>query len=227
MHGWHILLLTVTFTTDATARQRWSLKVSLACLMHLHKLRTKESPDTGHRPSSWVEALELWQQPGACKFTARDRRRELSTAMVDTIRENRATLLDWAYAVRGIAGGSTACAVHNDLNHANVLIAGGCPCFLDLEDIVREDPRVAFGHAAFKVARHAVYTGAVSADDVREKWAALWLKQRVAGTRYGGPSVRAATNYIRHRRDRILADRTGATGASFMTSRSDSPISLS
>jgi hypothetical protein len=121
----------------------------------------------------------------------------LSTAMIDAIRQNRATLLKWTHAARDIAGGITACAVHNDLNHANVVIAGGRPCFLDLEDIVSEDPRVAFGHAAFKVGRHAVYTGAVSADDLRAEFVP-WLKQRVAGTRYEG--------FFPYARLRIISD---------------------
>src|SRR5262249_28501442 len=123
--------------------------------------------------------------------------RALSTAMVDAIRENRTALLNWTYAARDIAGSSMASAVHNDLNHANVLIAGGCPRFLDLEDIVSEDPRVAFGHAAFKVARHAVYTGAISAGDVREGFA-RWLKQRVADTRY--------ESFFPYARLRIISD---------------------
>jgi hypothetical protein len=152
--------------------------------------------DTRHRPALWGETFELLSslalassQPAIADA--------LSTGMIDAIRENRAALLSWTYTARDIAGGFMACAVHNDLNHANVVIAGGSPCFLDLEDIVSEDPRVAFGHAAFKVARHAVYTGAVSADGLREEFVP-WLKQRVAGTRY--------EDFFPYARLRIISD---------------------
>lgn len=57
--------------------------------------------------------------------------------------------------------------VHDDLNHANVLVARGRPVFLDLEDIRLEDLRVAGAHAAFKLARHAVHTGAASVAEAR------------------------------------------------------------
>ena len=152
--------------------------------------------DTQHRPSLWVEAVELCCSPTVASSQPAIAG-ALSPEMVAAIRENRAALIDWTYTARDIAGSSRACVVHNDLNHANVLIAAGSPCFLDLEDIVREDPRVAFGHAAFKVARHAVYTGAVSADDVRQEFAP-WLKQRVADTRYEG--------FFPYARLRIISD---------------------
>lgn len=172
------------------------IESAIGLLDALAKVADEGLADTQHRPSLWVEAVELCCSP-TLESSQRAIAGALSTEMVDAIRGNRAVLLDWTYAARDIAGGSAACVVHNDLNHANVLIAGGSPCFLDLEDIVREDPRVAFGHAAFKVARHAVYAGAVSADDVREEFAP-WLKQRVANTRYDG--------FFPYARLRIISD---------------------
>jgi hypothetical protein len=172
------------------------IESAIGLLDALAKVADEGLADTKHRPWLWIEAVELCCSPtlaGSQPAIAG----ALSTEMVDTIRENRAALLNWTYAARDVAGGSMACAVHNDLNHANIVIAGGSPCFLDLEDIVSEDPRVAFGHAAFKVARHAVYTGAVSADVLREEFVP-WLKQRVAGTRYEG--------FFPYARLRIISD---------------------
>jgi hypothetical protein len=152
--------------------------------------------DTRHRPDLWAETFELLSSQ-ALASSQPAIAGALSTAMIDAIRESRAALLNWTHAARDVVGVSMACAVHNDLNHANVVIASGRPCFLDLEDIVSEDPRVAFGHAAFKVARHAVYTGACSADGLREDFVP-WLKQRVAGTRYEG--------FLPYARLRIISD---------------------
>ena len=47
--------------------------------------------------------------------------------------------------------------VHNDLNHANIVIHQGQPRFLDLEDIVFEIPEMAITHALFKLLRHKIY----------------------------------------------------------------------
>lgn len=67
-----------------------------------------------------------------------------------------------------------AALVHNDLQHANVLSTGASVRFVDLEDIVRESPAVAAGHAVFKLLRHAVRAGARSLEVVRtQAWPAL------------------------------------------------------
>lgn len=172
------------------------IESAIGLLDALAKVADEGLADTQHRPSLWGEAVELCCSPSLARSQPAIAG-ALSTEMIAAIRENRAALLDWTYTARDIAGSSAACVVHNDLNHANVLIAGDGPCFLDLEDIVREDPRVAFGHAAFKVARHAVYTGAVPADDVRQEFSP-WLKQRVAGTPYEG--------FFPYARLRIISD---------------------
>ena len=54
--------------------------------------------------------------------------------------------------------------VHNDLQHANVLVDRGSVAFLDLEDVCWERRGIATAHAAFKLVRHCVYRGAASSE---------------------------------------------------------------
>ena len=55
--------------------------------------------------------------------------------------------------------------VHNDLNHSNVLVQDGKLRFLDIEDIVFENRKVALSHAIFKLFRHKIHAGSQSVSD--------------------------------------------------------------
>ena len=46
--------------------------------------------------------------------------------------------------------------IHNDLNHANIIINDDTPIFLDLEDIVFEVPEISITHSLFKLLRHRI-----------------------------------------------------------------------
>ena len=48
--------------------------------------------------------------------------------------------------------------VHNDLNHANILINNDLINFIDLEDICWSNKKVAFCHFIFKNLRHMIYS---------------------------------------------------------------------
>jgi aminoglycoside phosphotransferase (APT) family kinase protein len=54
----------------------------------------------------------------------------------------------------------TTGVVHNDLQHANILINKAKPYFLDLEDLCLGSPNLAAAHCIFKLLRHAVFGGA-------------------------------------------------------------------
>lgn len=76
--------------------------------------------------------------------------------------------------------------VHNDINHANVIVdEGQRPIFIDLEDICYEDPGVAMGHAVFKLVRHAIFAGGLELDTARRRIfpAALDVATDIAGSR--------------------------------------------
>ena len=69
--------------------------------------------------------------------------------------------------------------VHNDLNHSNVLVQNGKPKFLDIEDIVFENRKVALSHAIFKLFRHKIYAGSQSPSEKLR--ASLFQQISVAG----------------------------------------------
>jgi hypothetical protein len=149
-----------------------------------------------HRPSCWARVVNLLADPAQL-------RREpavtsaLSPSMVEEVARRAAALEHWVEGARELGCLRSLAVVHNDLQHANVLAVAGRPCFLDVEDIVYEDPRIALGHAAFKLARHAIYTGATTATDIRNDYLP-WICARIAGTRYEG--------FLPFARFRILSD---------------------
>jgi hypothetical protein len=135
-----------------------------------------------HRPDYWPDTMKMLCDPlrlcGDPAIAA-----ALSPPMVEFIGRKAEELVRWAEEARDLDGQRSLVVVHNDLQHANVLVAAGQPRFLDVEDIMYEDPRIALGHAAFKLARHAIFTGATTAEDIRKVFVP-WLRTRIAGTRY-------------------------------------------
>ena len=149
-----------------------------------------------HRPSCWARVLDLLTDPAQLRrepaVTA-----ALSPSMMELVARRAVVLEHWAEEARELDRPRSLAVVHNDLQHANVLVVAGRPCFLDVEDIVCEDPRIALGHAAFKLVRHAIYTGAVTAPDIHNAFVP-WLLARITGTRYEG--------FLPFARFRILSD---------------------
>ncbi|MGP9820422.1 hypothetical protein ACTZWW_10435 [Salinarimonas sp. NSM] len=48
-------------------------------------------------------------------------------------------------------------AIHNDMQHANIIVSPEGPVFIDIEDVGIGDATLAVGHCAFKIARHAAF----------------------------------------------------------------------
>ena len=58
--------------------------------------------------------------------------------------------------------------VHNDLQHANILICDHRPFFLDIEDICFENREIAIAHTVFKVLRHTIFSGTNNVAELRQ-----------------------------------------------------------
>lgn len=70
---------------------------------------------------------------------------------------------------------------HNDVHHANVIVAGGELTVIDIEDILVTNPDLAAVHAMFKHLRHTVYTGAFSIESARNLAPLIWEDLRQQG----------------------------------------------
>ena len=68
--------------------------------------------------------------------------------------------------------------VHNDLNHANVIVASDGISFLDIEDIVFSVPEISIAHAIFKLLRHRVYKDQINLEVARRELAGVVKRLR-------------------------------------------------
>ena len=108
--------------------------------------------------------------------------------------------------------------VHNDLQHANLLVGSdGAITILDIEDIVMEDVRISASHALFKILRHAIYTGALSCEAIR----ATVLPSGLAALAGAGLDIRSFRRFGLLRIVSDLARIKAATEAGNMSLRYD------
>ncbi len=120
------------------------------------------TPAARHRPEIWAATMGWFL----------DRSEPDHPAQIVISAETRTLLSAHAQALHGLVrelskfeAGNDSGLVHNDVNHANVVVGpDGTPGFLDIEDICFESRAIALMHGVFKLLRHAVYTGAASVD---------------------------------------------------------------
>lgn len=137
----------VNCTPEHAIAEGLNLLAALAAL----EVDTALLPGVPHAPAAWPAFV------GGVRGDSPE-----TTALLDA---NRSELVELAERIGALARRPTL--VHDDLNHANVLVVEGRPFFLDLEDLRLEDREIAAAHAVFKLVRHAVYTGAVDPADAR------------------------------------------------------------
>lgn len=125
-----------------------------------------ELPRADHQPEAWPALVEKLTDRGWLEDNARISK-AFSTGTCRALLANQAPLLNLAEDLAGLDAATGPALVHNDLQHANVLLGDDGPYFLDIEDLVVESREVAATHAAFKLLRHAVYEGVVDVGDVR------------------------------------------------------------
>ena len=114
-------------------------------------------PRVTHRPAEWPAFCDRLCAGGDAALDALIA--ELGPSTQEMIRNNGPFLQDAAQRAAALAARGEPDLVHNDLNHANVLVAGDGVTFLDLEDIAYELPEIAIVHALFKLLRHRVFGG--------------------------------------------------------------------
>jgi hypothetical protein len=121
----------------------------------LHPDLKKAIPCVQHRLNEWPNFYQSLasNSPQNLKY--------IMGALKDSTRSlidiNQSSLVKLALSSGRLIQNGRTKLVHNDLNHANIIIHQGQPRFLDLEDIVFEIPEISITHALFKLLRHKIY----------------------------------------------------------------------
>lgn len=150
--------------------------VLLASWNLLAQLRTFEVstlPRCGHEPSLWGDTFDALTDREACLHALEGSGTALSPATIGLLEAQRRTLLALAARVAALAPTLAPAIVHNDLQHANVIACAGRISFVDIEDLCLEAPQIALMHGVFKMLRHLVYCGVISAAEARARLPAI------------------------------------------------------
>lgn len=122
-------------------------------------------PTVSHVPDKWEKSLANLSDPAW---------RAANSAVGEALSPATERLLEAnAVALQTLAGRLTSIdfgpreLVHNDLQHANVLVSPPGFQFIDLEDIGLEAPPISTAHMVFKLLRHPVYEGVKTLDETR------------------------------------------------------------
>lgn len=102
----------------------------------------------------------------------------LGEAARGLLRNNRVQIREAANRSAARVHSAPLKLVHNDLNHANVIVASNGITFLDIEDIVFSVPEVSITHAILKLLRHRVYTDQISLAEARREVAGVIKRLR-------------------------------------------------
>mgnify|MGYP001187110193 CR=1 FL=1 len=115
----------------------------------------KHIPIQKHRVSEWFSFYEeLLDRP---LIVFKDIGIELSDLSINFLKSNRAYILGLVAESMELIMNSKPDLIHNDINHANIIVKKNKPVFLDIEDIIFEIPEISVTHALFKVLRHRIY----------------------------------------------------------------------
>ena len=121
-------------------------------------------PRASYCPEAWPDLLDSLCADKAGLVTW-----ALGETAQTLLQENRSWVREVALRCANIAISTDATLVHNDINHANVLVGSGGISFLDLEDITFGVAEVSVAHAIFKLLRHRVYSNYASIAEVRSE----------------------------------------------------------
>ena len=124
-------------------------------------------------PDAWSELLET-----LCAETPAPLTIGLGETARGLLRSNRVQIREAANRSAARVHSAPLKLVHNDLNHANVIIASDEITFLDIEDIVFSVPEISIAHAIFKLLRHRVYTDQISLAEARRELAGVIKRLR-------------------------------------------------
>lgn len=156
-------------------------------------------PRMSHRPEKWAAGFEqlcdpAWVAEQQFISTA------LSDQSIELIKSNRSFFVS---CINLLAKSELKPAlVHNDLQHANVLVSRGVPSFLDIEDICLESREIAIAHAVFKLLRHACYSGKADPQELRKTVVPTQIKNLAAS----GFGISSALELFQYGAYRIVSD---------------------
>lgn len=150
-----------------------------------------------HRPEKWAECMSNITDPASAHRSLSGSGYYLSAPTLSTLSQRRGKLIEMTNRLSGLARKTEEALVHNDLQHANIVIASGGPVFLDLEDIGFDVPQVAVAHAVFKLFRHAVFSGKMSPAEVRKSFPSFVQKLETHPAWAGALATLSDYMYIR------------------------------
>lgn len=151
-----------------------------ACLDLLSQLRDLGTPDGiptfQYRPERWTRSMAILTDPCSARESLDGSGYNLSPSTLDMLDQHRGQLRKISDSLPSLLARLSPALVHNDLQHANVIVTREGVVCLDLEDLCMNAPQVAAAHAVFKLFRHAVFCGATS-PDVAKNEARLFTKK--------------------------------------------------
>ena len=144
-----------------------------------------ELPRPRHVPEAWIPLLTAVLRDGTlhCPLFA-------AHIAPDAAEHSVRALLRLQGAIERAADlwrAGTPVVVHNDLNHANLLQESNTFCVLDIEDIMREVPRISLAHGIFKLARHVVFADPARASRVTTQLRTSIVPELIAAGWIGSP----------------------------------------
>jgi hypothetical protein len=116
-----------------------------------------------HRPEIWPSLWNILTDINQCAEALSDSGITFGQSTLGMLCKNADELKRIVERVALLAQDLELVTVHNDLQHANILVSESKrPVFLDLEDICLESVQVSVMHGFFKIIRHCVYSKTIS-----------------------------------------------------------------
>lgn len=151
-----------------------AVSAGLDLLENLRSMRAVPGlPEWKHRPERWSACVEVLSDPTAARAALADSGCLISEHTLLLLQRQADRLGELTFRATRLASNLMPAVVHNDLQHANLIVSSNGPVFIDLEDICVESPQVAAAHSVFKLYRHSIHTGVASRNAVRQDFSAF------------------------------------------------------
>ena len=124
-------------------------------------------PRTHHKTKEWPEFFSMLCSERATKYSELIVKLDKTTRIL--LHCNASFINQIVRRCTDLQTSGNLDLVHNDLNHANILVGQGNVSFLDVEDIVLERSEISLAHAIFKILRQRVFAGYLSLLQARDE----------------------------------------------------------
>ena len=189
-------------SAESVIEQSVALENALHDAEQMMSLERKTSlPHVKHHPDEWMsffQKLTNSTEQANAPFIDYTLTVETKTLLWN----NRQFLISCVHEATQLPVSNCLGLVHNDLQHANILICDHRPFFLDIEDICFENREVAITHCVFKILRHTIFTGANSLAELRQAVVPRVIK--MLGSK--GFKIESRTGFFLYSSYRIISD---------------------